>query len=183
MNITRFTTVVGLAAASTLASLALAQDPPAAAPKAPTPPAQRDAAPRGEGAPREGAPRAGRSAGQPVSLDGSMKGINRAFKGLSGIITDPSKKDDALKMIADMQRNCAAAKTTAVPGEYLKSAADDAAKAKIQAEFHSDLRKMMHMLVDMEDAVVAGKTDEAKTILAKVEAIRDHSHKEIGVED
>lgn len=175
-----------LAAALLLAPIAVAQDaPPAGAP------GQREGAPR-EGAPREGGQReggqreggrGGRGPGQPMNIEGAMKGMNRALKGLQDIVADGTKKADALKLVADMQRNCAVCKALPVPPEFTKGAADDAAKAKIQDGYASDLRKTMRMLLDLEDAIVAGKGDEAKAILAKVGEMREHAHKELGVDD
>jgi len=170
-----------LAAAVTIsAPLTSAQDaPPAGAP------GQREGAPResGPGAREGGRGGRGQGGGQPMNLEGAMKGMNRALKGLKELVADPAKKSEALKAIAEMQRNCAACKSMPLPAKYTKDAADDAAKAKIQDEYASDLRKTMRMLLDLEDAIVAGKADEAKAILAKVDEMREHAHKELGVDD
>ena len=112
-----------------------------------------------------------------------MKGMNRALKGLKESLGDASKKVESLKLVSEMQRNCAASKAAAVPAEYLKGAADDAAKAKIEDEFRSDLRKNLRLLMDIEDAIVAGKNDEATALITKVEALREHAHEEMGVQD
>jgi hypothetical protein len=178
MKISRTTALIGLSLALTaaLAPIAIAQDAPPAAPAG-------NGSGKGGQAPREGGERGGRGGGQQVSLEGSMKGMNRALKTLKGSISDASKKNECLKIVSEMQRNCAAAKATAVPAEFLKSAADDAAKAKIEDEFRSDLRKNLRLLLDLEDAIVAGKTDEANALIVKVEALREHAHKEMGVKD
>ena len=63
------------------------------------------------------------------------------------------------------------------------SAADDEARTKLQAEYAADMRKLMRMLVDLEDAVAAGKADEAKALIEKVDAARERSHKAFGVDD
>lgn len=166
-----------LASVLFLAPSAIAQDAP---PQAPGP---REGAPR-EGAPREGG-RGGRGpgGGQPMNIEGAMKGMNRAMKSLKDLVADGTKKAEALKLVADMQRNCAVCKALPLPPQFTKGAADDAAKAKIQDEYASDLRKTMRMLLDLEDAIVAGKGDEAKAILAKVEEMREHAHEELGVDD
>ena len=177
MKTFRTTALIGLSLALTaaLAPIAIAQDAPPAAPAG-------NGSGKGGQAPREGGERGGRG-GQQVSLEGSMKGMNRALKTLKGSISDASKKNECLKMVSEMQRNCAASKAATVPAEYLKSAADDAAKAKIEDEFRSDLRKNLHLLLDLEDAIVAGKTDEANALIVKIEALRDHAHEEMGVKD
>jgi len=104
-------------------------------------------------------------------------------KSLKDLVADGTKKAEALKLVADMQRNCAVCKALPLPPQFTKDAADDAAKAKIQDEYASDLRKTMRMLLDLEDAIVAGKGDEAKAILAKVDEMREHAHKELGVDE
>ena len=178
MKTFRTTALIGLSLALTaaLAPIAIAQDAPPAAPAG-------NGSGKGGQPPREGGERGGRGGGQQVSLEGSMKGMNRALKTLKGAIGDASKKNECLKMVSEMQRNCAASKAATVPAEYLKSAADDAAKAKIEDEFRSDLRKNLHLLLDLEDAIVAGKTDEANALIVKIEALRDHAHEEMGVKD
>jgi hypothetical protein len=178
MKISRTTALIGLSLALTaaLAPIAIAQDAPPAAPAG-------NGSGKGGQAPREGGERGGRGGGQQVSLEGSMKGMNRALKTLKGSISDASKKNECLKMVSEMQRNCAASKAATVPAEYLKSAADDAAKAKIEDEFRSDLRKNLRLLLGLEDAIVAGKTDEANALIVKIEALRDHAHEEMGVKD
>ena len=170
--------------AALLASAVLSIAPIAGGQDAPQQsPGQREGAPR-EGGPREGG-RGGRGqgGGQPMNIEGAMKGMNRAMKSLKDLVADGTKKAEALKLVADMQRNCAVCKALPLPPQFTKDAADDAAKAKIQDEYASDLRKTMRMLLDLEDAVVAGKGDEAKAILAKVEEMREHAHEELGVDD
>ena len=38
-------------------------------------------------------------------------------------------------------------------------------------------------LLELEDAVAAGKADEARAILARIEEMRKHAHEELGVKD
>lgn len=178
ITITRLAALLA-ASVSLSAPFAAAQDaPPAGAP------GQREGAPREGGpGPREGG-RGGRgqAGAQPMNLEGAMKGMNRALKGLKELAADPAKKSEALKAVAEMQRTCATCKALPLPAQYTKDAADDAAKAKIQDEYASDLRKTMRLLLDLEDAIVAGKADDAKAILAKIDAMREHAHKELGVD-
>ena len=190
-------------------ALAVAQDPPSAPPTAPPPPpppagappadpptgaprpprardgAPREAGPR-EAGPQDGRPRGGRAGpggGQPMTVEAAMKSMNRALKVLGEAVTDAGRKDEALRLVSDAQRGCATAKMLPLPLEFMKGAADEAAKAKVQEEYAADLRKTMRMLLDVEDAIVAGKGDEAKAILAKVEEMRQHAHKELGVDE
>ena len=118
-----------------------------------------------------------------MTVEAAMKSMNRALKVLGEAVTDEGRKDEALRLVSDAQRGCATAKMLPLPLEFMKGAADEAAKAKVQAEYAADLRKTMRMLLDVEDAIAAGKGDEAKAILAKVEEMRQHAHKELGVDE
>jgi hypothetical protein len=111
-----------------------------------------------------------------------MKAMNRSVKALKGLVADPAKKDEALKAVSEAQRACAACKAAPLPAKFTEKAPDAEAKAAIVAEFRSDLRKNLRLLLDLEDAILAGKSDEATAILAKVEELRDHAHEEMGVE-
>ena len=131
----------------------------------------------GRGGPRGGGPGAGAA-----NVEGAMKGMNRGLKAIKAAVGDAAKKPEALKLVSEMQRDCAAAKSMPLPAAYTKGAADDAAKQKLEAEYAADMRKLMRMLVDLEDAIAADKADEAKALLARIEEQREHSHKELGVD-
>jgi hypothetical protein len=194
--------------AFTLSSVSVAQDPPPP-PQQPAPPSQPGSPPRkdddappapprgeregregregpqgrspGEGRPR--GPRGGQGGGQPMNVEAAMKGLNRALTAMGEAVADPSRKGDALRLVAEAQRNCATAKMLPLPSQFTRDAADEAAKAKIVDEYASDLRKTMRMLLELEDAVAAGKADEARAILARIEEMRKHAHEELGVKD
>jgi hypothetical protein len=171
-----------LIAAFALSAAAVGQDvlpPPGGPGPGPGAPAGRDAVP-----PREGAPRGGRGQpGAPANLEASMKAMNRSVKALKGLVSDPAKKDEALKTVSEAQRACAACKAAPLPPKFTEKAPDAEAKAKVEAEFRGDLRKNLRMLLDLEDAIVDGKADEAKAILAKIEELRDHAHEEMVVDE
>lgn len=131
----------------------------------------------GRGGPRGGGPGAGAA-----NVEGAMKGMNRGLKAIKAAVGDAAKKPEALKLVSEMQRDCAVAKSMPLPAAYSKGAADDAAKQRLEAEYAADLRKLMRSLLDLEDAIAADKADEAKSILAKIEEQREHSHKELGVD-
>jgi hypothetical protein len=182
MHLTRTATTVVATMALALPAVAIGQDAP------PQGPGQRQGQGQGQGQSREGGREGGRGqrgqgGGAPMNIEGAMKGMNRTLKGLTEIVADASKKADALRMVAELQRNCATCKALPLPAQFTKDAADDAAKAKVQEEYASDMRKTMRMLLDLEDAIVAGKSDEAKAVIAKINAMREHAHKELGVDE
>jgi hypothetical protein len=119
----------------------------------------------------------------PATVEGSMKGMNRALRQLNAQIGDASKKDDNLRIINDMQRACVNAKGAPLPEGILKKAADDAAKAKLHAEFRHELIKAMRLLLDIETAIADGKGEAATAKLEELKKLRDHAHEEMGVED
>ncbi len=124
----------------------------------------------------------GRPQGQRApSVEGAMKGIARAANALAASIGDESKKDENLRLVNDMQRNCASAKGLGIPASILAHAKDDAAKAKMTAEYRKDLIKVLRRLIDLEEAIDAGKTAEAKAIFAEVDKMRETSHEALGV--
>ena len=152
---------------------------PAPAQDAP-PQGQPGQRPGGQGGAQRG--QRGGAGGGAASVESAMKAMNRSLKAIKAAIGDASRKAEALKLVSEMQRDCAIAKSMPLPAAYTKGAADDAAKRKLEAEYAADLRTLMRSLLDLEDAIAADKADEAKSILAKLEEQRERSHKELGVD-
>lgn len=121
--------------------------------------------------------------GRQASVEAGMKGMNRAARTLNSQISDASKKDENIRLINEMQRGCATAKGLPLPEEFLKDAKDDAAKAKLIAEYRADMIKMMRTMIDVEEAIIAGKIDQAKAGLDTIEKTRQASHKRLGVKE
>lgn len=129
-------------------------------------------------------PEGGRPPGQRApSVEGAMKGIARAASALGATIGDTAKKDDNLRLVNDMQRNCASAKGLGIPASTLAHAKDDAAKAKMTAEYRKDLIKVLRRLIDLEEAIDADKIDDAKAIFAEIQKMRETSHESLGVHE
>lgn len=124
-----------------------------------------------------------RPAGQTVSVERAMKTMNRAMRQLRKVVGDAAQRDEALRLVNDMQRGCLDAKSQPVPKDILEQAADDAARAKLAGTFRHDLIELMRQLLDLETLIDAGKTQEATAKLAEIVQLRDHSHKEMGVSD
>ncbi len=135
-------------------------------------------------APAQGSPQGrGGAAGAPTSVGGAMKGMGRALRGLQANISDAAKRDDNLKSIGDMQRNCIAAKSMPLPSDVMKGVTDPAERAKLQNAYRADLIKLARALLDLEQSVVEGKGDQAKTQLDSIIEMRDAGHKAMGVKD
>ena len=152
-----------------------------------TPPAggeAKPAAPAGpRGGPREGGPGGPGGAERGGGVSGSMKSIGRSLKTLRGQVEDASKKDENLRLIGEMQRGCITAKNQPLPEKLLKDLKTDADKAKNQLLYRTDLIKLARMLLDLEEAVLNGKTAEAKKLADEVAKMRETSHEALGVKD
>lgn len=122
-------------------------------------------------------------ASETVSVERAMKSMNRAMRPLRKIVGDPSQKAEALRLVGDMQRGCLAAKSQPLPKDVLEHAADDAAKAKLAVAFRHDLIELMRQLLDLEELIDAGKSDEATAKLADIVKLRDRSHDQMGIRD
>ncbi len=185
--------LAALAATTTIllavAMPAIAQDAPVSSKSVPT--QEAPGAQNGEQAPvRGGSRRAGQDGGAPrggrgenPSMGGSMKAMNRALKSLTGSIEDASKTADNLKLIGEMERGCILAKNAPLPADILKDAAGDAAKAEVATRFRKDMIRLAQALLELELAVMNGKLSAAKSMLAKIDAEKDHAHEEFGVDE
>lgn len=151
---------------------------PAGQPQSTPPPGGRP--PEGRG-PGEGRGEGRR--GELPSVDSAMKGMNRALKQLSGQITDAAKKDENLRLVNDMQRNCVIAKSQPAPADVLKKAKDDPARAKLPEAFRKNLIAAVRLLLDIEQDIADGKTDSAKNRLTELAKARDAAHETMGIED
>jgi hypothetical protein len=135
-------------------------------------------------APVQGAPQGrGGAAAAPTSVGGAMKGMGRALRGLQASIADPAKRDDNLKSIGEMQRNCIAAKSMSLPSDVMKSVTDPAERTKLQNAYRADLIKVARALLDLEQLVVDGKGDQAKVQLEGIIKMRDAGHDSLGIKD
>ena len=107
-------------------------------------------------------------------LGKEMEKISKALKSVNRDIADASKKADNVKKVADAKVACAAAskfepaKTKEVPA---------AEKAKFLEGFNASMQEMGKELDALKAAVEAGKTDEAKSLIEKLNAGKKEAHK------
>jgi hypothetical protein len=127
--------------------------------------------------------RGGRPRPEQPSVEGAMKGMNRGLKNLLAQVGDPTKKDDNLKIVNDMQRACVGAKSQPVPKDVLEKAGDAKAQAKVSAAYRTYLIKTMRTLLDLEEAIVSDNNDVAKAKVAEIEKLRDAGHDAVGLSD
>lgn len=149
-------------------------------------------------------PREGRPAGQPVerqpgergprraewgpggpemSVEQAMKSMNRPLRQLRQQAGDASKKEENLRLINDMQRGCVLAKGQPVPQELMETATDDAARGTMAARYRRQLMESLRLMLDVEQDILDGNGDAAKEKLERIAALRDESHREMGLKD
>ena len=119
--------------------------------------------------------------GQTPSVEGGMKQMNGAMRRLKDQIGDASKNEENLRLIGDMQRGAVAAKN-AKP-KKLNDVKDAAEQAKKAEQFRRDLIKLTRSLLDIEQNILDGKNDVAKTQLDEVMKMREDGHKTFGVDE
>jgi hypothetical protein len=119
-----------------------------------------------------------------VSVEGSMKAIQRSLEALERQIGDASKRDENLKLINDAQRGCVQAKGAGIPRDILEKAATDAAsKARLADDYRVHLVKTLRKLIDLEESVAAGKAGDAKAAMEALSKIRDEGHNAMGMHE
>ncbi len=136
---------------------------------------------RQPGQPGEGRQPGRGPGGQAPSVEGSMKGMNRAMKQLLDQVGDASKKEENLRLIGDMERSCAQAKN-GQPNK-IKEMKDEAARTKASVEYRKHLIELMRRMLDVEESIMAGNTEAANKTLGAIEKMRDEQHKALGVKE
>lgn len=139
---------------------------------------------RGPGGPDggRGGARGGDGASLPQSVKQSMMIMNRALKTLKSQVNDATKKEENLKLVADMQRGCLAAKALA-PEKALGKETDAAKKAEMATMYRKEMITIMTKLLAVESAILDGKGADAEKLIAEIGDLRDQGHSEFNVRD
>jgi hypothetical protein len=149
-------------------------------PKSDQPPANSPTQPPGE---RARGPRGGGDSGAlPATAKLGMCVMNRSLRTLKRQIGDAAKKDDNLKLIADLERGCLGAKG-ASPERAIRHIENETERAAAAVTYRKQLITLMGMLLRLETAVIDGKNDEANAILGQINKLRDESHDMLGVKE
>lgn len=99
--------------------------------------------------------------GERPNVEQSMRMMNRGVNQLKASLADPAKKEESLAAVWMIQRGCLGAK--AGKPEHVQGDA-----AQTLDAFRRGQIKLMGMLLDLETAVMDGKNDAARALLAKV---------------
>jgi hypothetical protein len=108
-----------------------------------------------------------------------MSIMNRNLRTLRKQVTDPTKKDDNLQLVSEMERGCLGAKALIPPGVTARIK-DEARKAEVVATYRKQLVQMMQKLLTLESDLLDGKADDAQKDLDAVIQLRDASHELMG---
>lgn len=125
----------------------------------------------------------GRPDGIGFSVGAAMKALNRGYRQLREQVDNPARRDDNLRIIGEMQRATVAAKQQPVPEDLLSRAPDAEARERLSAAYRTDLIATLRVLLDLEEAVAAGKTEAATEKLSALIRLRDRSHDALGVNE
>lgn len=113
-----------------------------------------------------------------MNLEGAMKQMNRAYKALGASNFDAASRAADLGMIQTLQGALIASKGA---GERLRMS--DAAKAKFgddRAKFENEFRSMMLetliVSIEIEKAVLAGDSAQAKSLVGKLHNMEEKGH-------
>ena len=104
-------------------------------------------------------------------LEDEMIAANKALKVLKTQITDASKNQSSLQLIAEMQKHFLAAK-----GMEPARAKKESDKAKFLADYHRAMINLMSEMLKLESAVVDNKNDEAAALLKSLNKIKSDGH-------
>lgn len=133
--------------------------------------------------PARGARRGGRPEGAPLSVRAAMKALNRGYRQLRDQVGSSSRRDENLRIIGEMQRAAIIAKQQPIPDDLLSRTTDEEARARLARTYRSDLIATLRILLDLEEAVIAGNADAAKEKLSSLIRLRDRSHDALGVNE
>ncbi len=97
------------------------------------------------------------------------------YKALMTSGADPEKRDDALKSVANMERDAAVAKLNPPPAVQKLTGEEKATKAE---EYRTQITDLQKALLSLEDAIAAKNADDVKKGLESLDAIMKKGHGE-----
>ncbi|MFN0012411.1 MAG: hypothetical protein ACKVS8_12300 [Phycisphaerales bacterium] len=171
-----------LAAAPMLVSATAAGQPAEGGAPPPAQPGAGGPRPGGPGGPGgPGARGPGGARGPEMSIEGAMKVMNGGYSRLSAQITDPTKVEENLRIVGEMQRGCVVAKNQS-PKRQLEKAADDAERTRLTEDFRRRLIALARKLLDVEADLLDKKFESAQKHLDEAHDMGDAGHEALKVE-
>lgn len=115
-----------------------------------------------------------------TELGGKMKIVGKSLKQLKGQIADPTKQQSSVDLLE-------AAKKAA--GEAKKLSPDkakdipEADRAKFLTEYQAEMDKLIGQLGKVEDAIKAGKYDDASKLYGDLNSTKREGHKQFQADE
>jgi len=134
-----------------------------------TAPASSPAAP----APAQAAP-ADQKKEKKTELETRMDKIGKAYRKLKKQIADPAQNDASLQLVATMMEG---AKEAIDLTPKLAADVPEDQRAKFMDDFQAGIKDLQAEFVKLEDALKAGKNDDAAAIVKEIDALEKKSHK------
>ncbi|HEX8914734.1 MAG TPA: cytochrome b562 [Humisphaera sp.] len=106
-------------------------------------------------------------------LHTEMKAMGTAVKALKKTVKDPAKKDESLKLVAELRKQTTACKAE-VPTVVAK--APEAEKAKLTAGYTKMLDQVLGELDKLEAGIKDGKADAVQDALKALKTLEDEGH-------
>ncbi len=107
-------------------------------------------------------------------LGKEMEKISKNLKAVNRDVADASKKADNIKKVAEAKESCAAA-SKFDPAKTKEISAGE--KAKFIEGYKASMVELGKGLDSLKAALEAGKTDDAKAIIEKLNASKKEAHK------
>jgi soluble cytochrome b562 len=164
-----FTVLAALVMGFAACNPALAQQPGGSPPPPPAGP--------GPGGPGQ---KWGGGGGKQSELNNKMKAMARDLKQLKGQIGDATKQQSTVDLLESAKKNAEAAK------KLTPSKAKDvpeADRAKFITDFQAEMDKLIGDLSKTEDAVKAGKYDDAKKLYGELGMLKREGHEKFAPKD
>ena len=108
-----------------------------------------------------------------------MEAMNKSLRLLRRQVSDPSKKDSSLALVANMEKNAATAKSL-VPARAKDVPENE--REKFIAGYQSGIDELIHELAKVEEAIRGDRGDESKKLLDELQSIKRKSHEEFSAE-
>jgi hypothetical protein len=119
--------------------------------------------------------RGARGAQVPANLEGAMSEMQRSLNALKAEINDKTKLEQTLRDIAILQRDTITSKMQIPPSINRKTGEE---KTKATSDYRAMMNSLVHILLDLEDAVNDNKPDAIKKNLASIEDVMKQGHTE-----
>lgn len=136
-----------------------------------------------EGQPTERRGPGGTGGERRASVEGSMKAMERSLETLYRQYDDAEKREENLRLVNDAQRGCVQAKGLGVPRGILSKKDMEADRATLMETYRTDMIATLRRLLDLEEAIAAGKVEAAKAAIEELKRLREQGHHSMGLHE